>query len=142
MARGRVSCTVDGTKFQAVEATFEMNTQSDQAGMPTMQTFNTTIHIRIDLHDTKNFPFSNIQKIFNLGNVPTREKIKDLKLEFWEDDDMKNVICSYQCKAWVKSFRTSNTESDTGGVAFNNILDVVFMPVVNQSDYKEIKIGN
>jgi hypothetical protein len=142
MARGRVSCTVDGTKFQAVEATFEMNTMHDQAGMPTMQTFNTTIHVRIDLHDTTNFPFSNIQKLFNLGNVPTREKIKELKIEFWQDDAMKDPICTYQCKAWVKSFRTSNTDSDTGGVAFNNLLDVVFSPVVNQADYSAIKIGN
>jgi hypothetical protein len=142
MARGRVSCTIDGTKFQAVEATFEMNTQNDQAGMPTMQTFDTTILVRIDLHDTTNFPFSNIQKLFNLGNVPTREKVKALKLEFWKDDDMKDPICTYQCNAWIKSFRTSNTDSDTGGVAFNNVLDVVFKPVVGQADYSAIKIGN
>src|SRR4030095_1080433 len=142
MARGRVSCTIDGTKFQAVEATFEMNTQNDQAGMPTMQTFNTTIHVRIDLHDTTNFPFSNIQKLFNLGNVPTREKIKAIKLEFWKDDAMQDPICTYQCNAWIKSFRTSNTDSDTGGVAFNNVLDLVLMPVIGQADYSAIKIGN
>jgi hypothetical protein len=140
--RGRVSCTVDGTKFNAVEAAFEMNTQSDHAGMPTLQTFNTSVHVRVDLHDTKNFPFGNIQKIFNLGNVPTRDKIKDIKLEFWEDDDMKNVICSFQFKGWVRSFRTSNTGSDTGNATYNHVLDVVFTPVVNQSDYKEITIGN
>jgi len=140
--RGRVSCTVDGTKFNAVEALFEMNTQSDHAGMPTLQTFNTSVHVRVDLNDTKNFPFGNIQKIFNLGNVPTRDKIKDIKLEFWEDDDMKNVICSFQFKGWVRSFRTSNVGGDTGGAAFNHVLDLVFTPVVNQSDYKEIKIGN
>lgn len=140
--RGRVSCTVDGTKFNAVEAAFEMNTQSDQAGMPTLQTFSTLVHVRVDLNDTKNFPFGNIQKIFNLGNVPSLSKIKDIKLEFWEDDEMKNVICSYQFKGWVRSFRTSNTGSDTGGTAYNHVLDLVFSPVVNQSDYKEIKIGN
>jgi hypothetical protein len=142
MARGRVSCTVDGTKFNAVEAVFEMNTQCDQAGMPTLQTFNTSVHIRVDLHDTKNFPFGNIQKLFNLGNVVSRDKIKDCKVEFWEDDTMQNVICTYQFKGWIKSFRTSNNDSDTGGNAFNHILDIELKPVVNQSDYKEVKIGN
>src|SRR5215471_5649091 len=140
--RGRCSCTVDGTKFNALDAVFEMNTQSDQAGMPTLQTFSTMVHVRVDLNDTTNFPFSNIQKIFNLGNVPTRDKIKDIKLEFWQDDDMKNVICSYQFKGWIRSFRTSNTGSDTGGTSYNHILDLVFTPVVNQADYKLITIGN
>jgi hypothetical protein len=142
MARGRVSCTVDGTKFNAVEAVFEMNTQSDQAGMPTLQTFNTSVHIRVDLHDTKNFPFGNIQKIFNLGNVVSRDKIKDCKIEFWEDDKKENVTCTYQFKGWIKSFRTSNTDTDNGGTTFNHVLDIELKPVVNQSDYKEVKIGN
>jgi hypothetical protein len=137
----RVSCTVDGTKFNAVEAVFELNTEKTPDGMPKLQTFSTAVHVRVNLNDTKNFPFGNIQKLFNLGNVPTLEKIKDIKIEFWEDDDMKNVVCTYQFKGWVSSFRTSNVGSDTGD-RFNHVLDLVFTPVVNQSDYKEIKIGN
>jgi hypothetical protein len=138
----RVNLSYDGTAVSVVEANFIMNTQKDPAGMPVMQTLTTAVQVRIDLHDDQNIPFQTIKKFFDLSNVATREKIKDLKLEFWKDDSKKDVICSFKCKAWISSFRVSNTGGDAGGTTYNNVLDIEFTPVHNQANYQEIVLGN
>jgi hypothetical protein len=139
---GRVSVTIDGTKFNAADAAFSMNTQKDHAGMPVLQTLNTSVHVRVDLNDDQNFPFGSIQKLFTLGNVPSREKIKEVKVEFWKDDAMKDVICSYKFKGWISLFRVSNIGSDTGGSTYNHVLDIELTPIINKENYQEITIGN
>lgn len=139
---GRVSVTIDGTKFNAADAVFAMNTQKDHAGMPVLQTLNTSVHVRVDLNDDKNFPFANIQKMFTLGNVPSRDKIKEIKVEFWQDDTMKDVICSYKFKGWISLFRVSNVGSDTAGTTYNHVLDLELSPIINKENYQEITIGN
>jgi hypothetical protein len=140
--RARVSCTVDGTTFPAVEAVFEMNTGQDNAGMPALQTLTTSLQVRFDLHDKEAIPFDKIQKLFNLANVATRDKVKDVKIEYWDDDTKQNVICAFKFKGWISSFRTSNVNTDVGDTTFNHILDIRFTPVVNQANYKEVQISN
>jgi len=139
---GRVSVTIDGTQFNAVDAVFSMNTQKDHAGMPVLQTLNTSVHVRVDLNDDQNFPFDNIKKVFDLGNVPTREKIKEIKVEYWKDDSMGDVICSYKFKGWISSYRTSNVGSDVGSSTFNHVLDLELTPIINKENYGEVTIGN
>jgi hypothetical protein len=137
---GRVSITIDGTKFNAVDAVFAMGTQKDAAGMPVLQTLSTAVHVRVDLNDDKNIPYSTIEKLFKLGNVPDRTKIKEMKVEFWKDDTMQDVICSYKFKGWISMFRTSNQANGTTG--FNHLLDVELTPIVNKENYQEVTIGN
>jgi len=122
-----------------VDAVFAMNTNKDHAGMPVLQTLNTSVHVRVDLNDDKNFPFENIKKVFDLGNVPSRDKIKEIKVEFWQDDTMKDVICSYKFKGWISLFRTSNVSGDA---SFNHLLDLELTPIINKENYQEITIGN
>lgn len=138
----RVTVTWDGTKFNVKDAHVLIQTNKDQAGMAVMGTFDTEIQFIVDLTDDKNFPFANIQKLFTAGNVPTRDKIKDLKVEFWQDDAMKNVVCTYQCKAWISSFKTSNVGNDNGVRTNNHLLYVTATPVVNKENYQDLKIGN
>jgi hypothetical protein len=139
---GRCSVTWDGTKFNVKDAEVVITTRKDQAGMPVMGTFDTEIRFCVDLNDNKNFPFGNIQKLFDHGNVPTRDKLKEIKVEFWDSDDMKNVICSYKCKAWISHFRTSNVGHENGVRTDNHLLYVVATPVVNKENYQELTIGN
>jgi hypothetical protein len=110
--------------------------------MAVMQTLMTSVSVRIDLHDDKNIPFQTIKKFFDLSNVATREKIKDLKLEFWKDDSKRDVACSFKCKAWISTFRVSNIGGDSGGTTYNNLLYLEFAPVHNQANYQEITLGN
>lgn len=137
---GRVSVTVDGTKFNAVDAVFAMGTSKDAAGMPVLQTLTTSVHVRVDLNDDKNIPFGTIEKLFKLGNVPDRSKIKEMKVEFWKDDSMQDVICSYKFKGWISLFRTSNQANGASG--FNHLLDMELTPIVNKENYQEVSIGN
>ena len=37
------------------------------------------------VNDT-NLPHSSLKKLFELANVVTRDKVKDIKIEFWKDD--------------------------------------------------------
>lgn len=138
----RCSVTIDGTKFRVRDAEVGMNTRKDQAGMPVMGTFDTVIRFCVDLNDTKNFPFGSIKKLFDLGNVPTRDKVKDFKVEFWDSDAEQNVICSYKCKAWISSFRTSNVGNENGVRTDNHLLYVDATPVINSDNHQELALGN
>jgi hypothetical protein len=139
---GRVTATVDGTKFNVVDAEFVINTQKDQAGMPVLGTLDTSVRFRVDLNDDKNCNFQTLKKMFDLANVPSREKIKEFKFEFWQDDEMKNVICSYSFKGWFSSFRTSNVGGENNGRHYNHVLDAVVTPIVNKENHHEVSLGN
>jgi len=121
---------------------FEMNTGKDNAGMPSLQTLTTSLLVRFDLHDKEAIPFDKIQKLFNLANVATRDKVKPIKIEYWDDDTRQNVICAFKFNGWISSFRTSNVNTDVGDTTYNHVLDITFTPVVNQANYKEVQISN
>lgn len=135
---GRVSVTIDGTKFNAVEAVFAMGTSKDAACMPVLQTLSTTVHVRADLNDDKNVPFDTIKKLFELGNVPDRSKLKDMKVEFWKDDRMEDVICAYSFKGWISMFRTANSGGTDG---YNHLLEMELTPIVNKENHQEVRIS-
>ena len=139
---GRVSVTVDGTKFNAVEAAYSMATQKDPAGMPVLQTLNTSVFVRVDLNDDKNAPYDTIKKLFELGNVPNREKLKEIKVEFWKDDTMKDVICAYAFKGWISIFRTTNTGHNGAAGGYNHVLELELTPIINKENHQEVKISN
>ncbi|HKX30019.1 MAG TPA: hypothetical protein VJ302_20185 [Blastocatellia bacterium] len=148
---GRVSVTIDGTKFNAIEAVFSMSTQKDAAGMPVLSTLNTTVKVWADVFDDKNVPFATIQKLFGLGNVPNREKIKDIKVEYWKDDTMQDVICSYKFKGWISLFELYNPVMDLGSHpmvkdardrVYNHIMHLELTPVINKENFQEVAIGN
>src|SRR5262245_19452763 len=140
---GRATVTIDGsTKINVVDAEFVINTQSDQAGMMVLGTLNTEMHFSVDLTDTKNCDFQTLKKMFDLANVPDRTKIKDIKVDFWLDDSMQNVVCSYKFKGWISSFRVSNVGGENSGRHFNHMFYGVVKPVVNRENYQEVTMGN
>ncbi|MGH9450179.1 MAG: hypothetical protein ACRD11_06500 [Terriglobia bacterium] len=141
----RATVTVDGSKFDVVSASVEFNTMKDRAGMPEMGSLHTSIRAWIDFHDDQNMPFSTVKKLFELANVVTRDKIKDIKIEFWKDDNKQDALCSYSFKGWISKFQTSNPIPDTQVSApelVNHLLLIELEPVMNQQNFKEIKISN
>jgi hypothetical protein len=44
------------------------------------------IDVVADIHDDVNVPFPVLKNLFGLSNTMTKDKIKDIKLEFWKDD--------------------------------------------------------
>jgi hypothetical protein len=136
---GRVKVTFGGQSFLVLEADFNVGTSPDGAGMPVMGSLSTTVGFCVDLHDTNNFDFSKLKSLFDLANVPTRDKIKEFKVEFFKDDKGNDVICSYKGKGWISSFRTSNAG---GGNGYNHLLHVTVTPVINTEMAQNISLGN
>ena len=61
----------------------------------------------VDIHDTQNMPFATLQNFFSLANIVTRDKIKPIKVEFWQDEKQQDAICTYSFQGWISGFHTS-----------------------------------
>ena len=129
--------TIDGQKFNAFSASVSLATASDQSGMPQMGSLSCGIEVVVDIHDNTNMPFQALKKLFELANVVTRDKIKDIKIEFWQDDDRKDVICSYAFKGWISHWHTNS-----GGAAASHLLSMSLQPAMNNQNFTELRISN
>jgi hypothetical protein len=142
----RSTVTVDGTKFDAVSVVVAFQTEKDRAGMPQMGSLHTDIRVWVDFHDDTNLPHGALKKLFDLSNVVTRDKIKDIKIEFWKDDSHQDALCSYSFKGWISSFHTSNpgTGSSPGAQdsKINHLLVLDLEPALNQQNFKDISMSN
>lgn len=148
----RCTVTVDGKKFDAVSTSVVFNTQKDRAGMPEMGSLQTAIRVWVDFHDDTNMPYGTLKSLFELANVVVRDKIKDIKIEFWKDDAKKDALCSYSFKGWISRFETSNPmpefspQSSAGSLnplsTINHLLVMDLEPTLNQQNFKEIVMGN
>jgi len=152
----RCTVTIDGTKFDAVSTSIKFGTETDNTGTAKMGSLTTEIRVWADFHDDKNLPFGSIKKFFDLANVVTRDKIKDMKIEFWKDDSHQDALCSYAFSGWLSRFELSNPVEglpDLGpqddikrlqGLApkLNHMLVLDLEVVLNQEKFKDIKMSN
>src|SRR5262245_29419847 len=104
----RCTVSVDGTKFDAISTSVKFSTLKDRSSMPEMGSLTTNITVYVDFHDDTNLPHSALKKLFELANVVTRDKIKDMKIEFWKDDAKQDALLSYMFKGWISRFETVN----------------------------------
>ena len=144
----RSTCTIDGNKFDAMEISVVFETPKDRAGMPQMGSLKTIIQVVVDFHDDKNLPFGTLNKLFDLSNVVTRDKVKDIKLEYWKDDSHQDALCSYKFKGWISAFHTANPAGGDAGLAtngnvnLNHMLVLQLEPALNQANFKDITLSN
>jgi hypothetical protein len=140
----RSTVTVDGTKFDAVWTSVKFSTRRDRAGMPEMGSLETSIKVCVDFHDDLNLPHASLKKLFDLANIVTRDKIKDIKIEFWKDDAHRDALCSYSFRGWISGFETSNPLSAPAGEGpeLNHVLLLAIEPALSQQNFQEIKFGN
>lgn len=144
----RSTVTIDGTKFDAVSVDVIFETLKDRSGMPEMGSLHTTVKVWADAHDDTNLPHSAIQKFFDLANVVTRDKIKEIKIEFWKDDSHQDALCSFKFKGWISTFETSNPvdpppKDDDGFRPYlNHALVLDLEPAMNDEHFADIAISN
>jgi hypothetical protein len=141
----RSTVTIDGTKFSAVSTVVAFQTDKDRAGMPQMGSLHTHIRVWVDFHDDTNLPHSALKKLFNLSNVVTRDKVKDMKIEFWKDDSHQDALCSYSFKGWISAFQTCNPVGefeDARDEQVNHLLVLDLEPALNQQNFKDITMSN
>lgn len=128
--------TIDGDKFHALTASVSFSTASDHVGMPMMGTFVPTIQVTVDLHDKDNMPFDLLKKLFDLAKLVSKDKIKDVKIQFWQDEMAQDVICTYTLKGWISQWHTSS------GGSGNHILVMSVQPALDQNSYSDLAISN
>ncbi|HLJ88278.1 MAG TPA: hypothetical protein VKZ53_15775 [Candidatus Angelobacter sp.] len=147
----RSTVTIDGAKFDALSSLVSFTTLKDRAGMPEMGSLATEIKVYVDFHDDKNMPQSTLKKLFDLTHVVTRDKVVDMKIEYWKDDAKKDALCSYRFKGWISRFETGNPLSYATGstgngnptpAGINHLLVLDLEPSMNQQNFKDISMGN
>ena len=147
----RCTVTIDGTKFNAISTSVKFSTEKDRAGMAQMGSLNTAIRVWADFHDDVNLPHAAVKKIFTLANVVTRDKIKDIKIEYWKDDSHQDALAAYSFKGWISRFETSNPHDVVDGennghpnapANVNHLLVLDLEPALNQQNFNEIKLTN
>jgi hypothetical protein len=129
--------TIDGTSFDAFSVNIGLSTSSDGSGMPVMGSLNTAISVQVDMHDDINVPFSTVKKLFDLANVVTRDKIKNIKVELWKDESRQDALASYSFKGWI-----SNLFTASGGADANHTLTMSLQPAMNQQNFSDLRISN
>jgi hypothetical protein len=128
--------TIDGDKFHALSASVSFSTTSDRVGMPMMGTFVPTIQVSVDLHDKQNMPFDLLKKLFELAKLVNRDKVKDIKIEFWQDENAQDVVCAYTLRGWISHWHTS---SGDGG---NHVLLMSIQPALDQNNFSDLTMSN
>jgi hypothetical protein len=130
------SVTIDGAKFNALSAHVGLETQHDGVGLPTMGTLRTIVNCVVDIHDTQNIPFATLQKLYTLADGVTSDKIKDIKIEFWQDENQSDAICVYSFRGWISAFHVS------GGGGNNHLLNISLQPELDQKQFVKLTMSN
>jgi hypothetical protein len=153
----RTTVTIDGTKFDAISTSDRFSTEKDRSGVPQMGSLSTSVRVWADFHDDQNIPFSTVQKLFNLANVVTRDKIRQIKIEYWKDDSKQDALVSYSFNGWIRRFETSNpldfvrasaTNSDEDNFVsgiygnMNHLLVLDIEPALNQQNFQNVQVSN
>jgi len=128
--------TVDGNKFNAFSAHVGIDTPHDLTGMPAMGGSRHTIDCCVNMHDTVNMPFGTLNRLYDLANIVTRDKIVDMKIEFWSVESQQDAICTYSFRGWISAFHT------TRGGSGNHTLAMTLVPELNQQQYVDLQMGN
>jgi hypothetical protein len=141
----RTSVTIDGKKFGAASTSVVLSTQTSSGNVPEMGSLNTSIRVWVNFHDDTNLPFGTIKSLFDLSNVVTKDKVKDMKIEFWKDDSQQDALCSYSFKGWISRFETSSVAANGGGAgggASNHLLVLDLQPSIDAKNYSQLTFGN
>lgn len=128
--------TIDGTKLNAFSTNVGLSSHNDSVGMPAIGSVACAMHFSADMHDTGNVPFGTIKQLFDLANLATREKIKDIKIEFWQDDSKTDALCTLSFKGWISSWNVSS------GGGSNHVLSISVQPTLDQKNYHDLQLGN
>jgi hypothetical protein len=118
--------SIDGNKFNPLSASVSFWTASDRPGMPVMGSFKAGIEVVVDVHDNTNIPFATLKKLSELAQVVTLDKIKDIKIEFWQDEHHQDAICTYAFKGWISHWHTSS-----GDGSGNNLPSISIQPAID-----------
>jgi hypothetical protein len=128
--------TIDGLKFNALTANVSLATSSDMSGMPGMGSLSAGVQVVVDIHDNVNMPFSTLKHIYDLASVVTRDKVKDIKIEYWQDEKQADALCVYTFKGWISHWSTGS------GNGANHTLSLTLQPAMDQKNFADMQLSN
>lgn len=108
--------TIDGNKFNALSAIVSL-TAGDQAGVPQMGSL-VCVDVVVDINDNQNVSFS-------------RDKFKDITIEFCQDEHQQDAICWYAFKGRISHWRTGR---DGNG---NPTLSMTLQAAIDSKNFSE-----
>ncbi len=130
------SVTIDGKRFNTLSTKFGMTTVHDDFGIPMMGSQRITIDVTVDMHDTDNMRFDVLSTLFDLANIVTRDKIKQIQIAYWKDDLQDDALCVFRFEGWISNFMTLS------GGGSNHTLLLSFQPKLAGSSFHDIQLGN
>ena len=130
------SVTIDGLVVNTFSTLAGISSVVDGTGMPLMGSMATTLEFSADIHDQKAVPFDTVKKLYELCYLPTKDSVKDIKIEFWTDENRTDVILSLKFQGWISSWNVSS------GGGKNHILSITLQPALQKHQYIDMKIGN
>ena len=83
-----------------------------------------------------NVSFQTLKAFWDMANVVTRDKVKDIQIDFWTDENQVDVICSYKFKGWLSGLNMNSGQSG------NHTLNLQIQPTLGKDAYVEISLGN
>lgn len=129
--------TIDGLSFNAYTANVSLATTADMAGMPGMGSLQAAVHVVVDMHDNLNMPFTTLKHLFDLATVVTRDKVKNIKIEYWQDESRQDALCVYSFKGWI-----SNWNTGSGGSGSNHTLQISLQPALDTESFTDLQMSN
>ena len=66
----------------------------------------------------------------------TRDKVKDIKIEFWSDERKQEAICVFNFRGWISSFFAISSEES------NHILSLTLQPELTAQNFTKITMSN
>jgi hypothetical protein len=132
----RTTVTIGDDKFNALAVQMGITTLHDHHGMPQMGSMAFSISVTVDMHDTENMKFTTINNLFNLANGVTHDKIKDIKIEYWQDEQKVDALCVYSFSGWISSFFTISGEHS------NHMISMTLQPELNDKQFAKIALSN
>ena len=76
-----------------------------------MGSLKTAINAIVNMHDDVNMHDGTLSNLFQLANCVTRDKVKDIKIEYWKDDAKWNALCTFTFRGWI----SQNSVTSGGG---------------------------
>lgn len=141
----RCTAQIGDVEIQAVSVDFDLFSRKDDLGLPKIGSASTNIELTIDLLDTDNATFQKVSRLFELANRVHQEKVVDMKLSYWLDENQEDAIMQLSFPGWVSRFNASQpmiAGPDAGKQGLVHMLVVGIEPALDETHYKRIVISN
>jgi hypothetical protein len=81
-------------------------------------------------------PFSTLKALFEMANIVTKDKIKDIKIEFWRDENKQDAVCVFSFRGWIHHFNISSAGEE------NHTLALSIEPALAKHSFHEFSMTN